>query len=72
MSMLPQNEMYAIMSSLLNDDHNSWKKYLNYGANAGNERLLTALRSFLLQRTADDDLGGFSSCNEASDFFITT
>lgn len=72
MSMLPQAEMQAIMSSLLSGDHHNWEKYLNYGANAGDERLLTALRSFLLQRTADDDLGGVSSCHEASDFFITT
>lgn len=73
--MLPQSEMKAIMSSFLLDDKGeSWKKYLNYGANAGDDRLISALRSFLAQRTADDDLGGVAPCNDStsSEFFITT
>ncbi|KAK1740086.1 PLP-dependent aminotransferase family protein [Skeletonema marinoi] len=71
---LPQSEMQAIMSSLLNDNQDSWKKYLNYGANAGDERLLSALRSFLLKRTADDDLGEVTPCDDSttSNFFITS
>ena len=73
-SMLPQSEMQAIMSSLLKDDQGSWKESLNYCANAGDERLLSALRSFLLLRTADDDAGGVTACegSNSSDFFITT
>jgi 2-aminoadipate transaminase len=71
--LLPQYEMQAIMSSLLEEDKDSWNKYLNYGANAGDGRLISALRSFLLQRTANDDLGGVT-CDggTASEFFITT
>lgn len=79
MDMLPTSEMQSIMTDFLKDDENndsSWKKYLNYGANAGNHRLISALRFFLLQRTADDDLGGANTpCNDytiTSEFFITT
>ena len=41
------------MSALVNDD--SWHKSLNYGANAGDKRLIIALRAFLDRRTCDDD-----------------
>jgi 2-aminoadipate transaminase len=74
MDMLPASEMQAIMSSILKEDKDSWQKYLNYGANAGDDRLISALRFFLLQRTAADDLGGGTTCDggTASEFFITT
>ena len=68
--MLPQSEMKEIMSNLLTEEQDSWKKYLNYGANAGDGKFTSALRSFLQRRTADDDLGGGAS--SATDLFITT
>ncbi|KAL7543253.1 hypothetical protein ACHAXR_012552 [Thalassiosira sp. AJA248-18] len=62
MNMLPHSEMKSIMSDFLQEDErgDSWRKYLNYGANAGDERFRLALRSFLDRRTRDDDIGGSS------------
>lgn len=80
MDMLPQPEMKQIMAALLkeedDDGKDSWRKYLNYGANEGDHRLIDALRSFLRVRTVDDDLGDTTGVDEdysnTADFFITT
>lgn len=63
MNLLPHSEMKSIMSAMINndDEDDSWTKYLNYGANAGDKRLRMALRSFLERRTCDDDWGGDSN-----------
>ncbi len=62
MNLLPHSEMRSIMSALINDgdEDDSWKRYLNYGTNAGDKRLRMALRSFLVRRTCHDDGGDFS------------
>jgi 2-aminoadipate transaminase len=58
MKLLPASEMKQIMSDFLREDEpNSWTKYLNYGADEGDDRFRLALRSFLDRRTADDDRG---------------
>ena len=57
MNLLPQSEMKAIMSDILQDDDASWRNDLNYGANAGSGKFRSVLRSFLDRRTMDDDMG---------------
>lgn len=58
MSMLPLSEMQSIMATIAQDDEdNSLREYLNYGANAGDERFRLALQLFLERRTKDDDMG---------------
>lgn len=57
MKLLPQSEMKTIMSDMLDEDDDSWLRYLNYGANAGSKRFRASLRSFLQRRTKDDDMG---------------
>lgn len=68
---LPTAEIQSIMSSLLHEDHrNSLISSLGYGANAGNDELLSALRSFLNRRTLYDDKTEAAD-NMESQFFIT-
>jgi len=62
------------MSALVNDD--SWHKSLNYGANAGDKRLIIALRAFLDRRTCNDDRGDIINIESTTtttnrEFFIT-
>jgi hypothetical protein len=70
---LPTGEIQSIMTSLLNGDHkDSLVSSLGYGANAGNAELLSALRSFLDGRTANDDFGDATTHNAIKpEFFIT-
>jgi 2-aminoadipate transaminase len=60
--LLPSSEMKQIMRDFLQqeDEPNSWTAYLNYGADGGDDRLRSALRSFLDSRTADDYAGDSS------------
>ncbi|KAL7546914.1 hypothetical protein ACHAWF_010240 [Thalassiosira exigua] len=59
MRCLPKSEMKSIMADFVKEDKesDSWVNYLNYGANAGDERFRLALRSFLDKRTMNDDTG---------------
>jgi 2-aminoadipate transaminase len=71
---LPTSEMQSIMSSLLHDTHKSFLiSSLGYGANAGNDALLSSLRSFLERRRLHDDTGDAMSPSNIIDteFFIT-
>jgi DNA-binding transcriptional MocR family regulator len=56
------------MSDFLREEGGSdtWTKYLNYGSDAGDDGLLSALRSFLDRRTANDDTGESHDGNDAS------
>lgn len=51
----------------INNNHeatNSWIRSLNYGSNAGDERFLLALQSFLNRRSANDDVLGIITGQE--------
>jgi len=84
MNLLPYSEMQSIMSTyfLPHDNNNdesesdSWREYLNYGANAGDTRFRLALRSFLDKRTMMDDDhgngGGMGNNKPREDFATTT
>jgi len=61
MKLLPQTEMKTLMSDILQAEDDSWRGYLNYGANAGDERFLIALQTFLNRRTQDDDMGDITN-----------
>lgn len=75
--LLPRSEMQSIMSDMsrdAGDGDDSWVRYLNYGQNAGDDRFLRALRSFLDRQTSDDDYGGIDRLPSSSynhEFFIT-
>lgn len=76
MGLLPRAEMESIMSDFIQEggEHeiDTWRRYLNYGANAGDERFLLALRSFLDRRTKDDDMGDSAKQNVLErELFIT-
>jgi 2-aminoadipate transaminase len=65
--LLPSSEMKQIMSDFLREgEPSSWTSYLNYGADVGDDRFRSALRSFLDKRMADDDAGGDTSDGGAS------
>ncbi|KAL7475116.1 hypothetical protein ACHAW6_001042 [Cyclotella cf. meneghiniana] len=70
---LPTAEMQSLMASLLHDDQrDSLMSSLGYGANAGNDALLKALRSFLERRSSNDDTGEVTVGGaDRSEFFIT-
>lgn len=71
---LPSSEMQSIMSSLLNDDYkDSLTKSLQYGECAGNDEIISALRSFLDRRTINDAYVGDDNTDTTfkSEFFIT-
>jgi len=66
MKLLPQTEMKRIMSDILHAEDDSWRGYLNYGKNEGDERFRMALQSFLYRRTQDDDMGDIANDGTSS------
>ena len=70
---LPTAEIQSIMESLHHHHYEeSLISSLGYGANAGNEDLLSGLRSFLEKRTKNDDTGNASPQKTVqTEFFIT-
>lgn len=71
---LPSSEMQSIMSSLLNGGYkDSLTNSLQYGDCAGNNEIISALRSFLDRRTINDVKVGDDNTDTTfkSEFFIT-
>ena len=66
MQLLPQTEMKTIMSDILQAEDDSWRGYLNYGPNEGDERFRIALQTFLNRRTQDDDMGDVTNDGTSS------